>query len=75
VLDGGSLYIHQWRGVASQITVIPLNMALMACELLTCCKDLLSFIEAHNMGGDWCQDNYPTIQKAKKMIRRAEEGM
>ena len=72
VLDCGSLYIHQWQGIASRTTVVPLNMALMACELLTCCKSLLSFIEAHNMGGDWCQDNYPSIQKARETVRQAE---
>ena len=57
--DTGSLYIHEWQGVGSKTTVIPLEMAKAACELVQTCQGLLAFIEAHNMGGDWCQDNYP----------------
>lgn len=74
VLDGGSLYVHKWMGVASSTTVVPLSMALMSCELLTCCKELLAFIKAHDMGGAWCQESYPAIRNAKGIVRKAEAG-
>ena len=74
VEDCGTLYIHIWRGVASQTVVVPLQMAMMACELLQCCKSLLEFIKAHDMGGDWCQDNYPTIVNARATIAKAEDA-
>ena len=74
VLDSGSLHIHKWMGIASKTTVVPLNMALMVCELLTCCKDLLAFIKAHDMDGAWDQEQYPTIRKARETVRRAEDG-
>ena len=72
--DAGSLYIQQTYRQRTETAVVPLNMALVACELLQTCKDLLAFIKTHDMGGDWCQDNYPAIQKARRVIRRAEDG-
>ena len=74
VLDCGSLYIHKWMGMASKTTVVPLSMALMACELLTNCKELLAFIKAHDMDGRWDQDQYPTIRKARETVSKAEDG-
>ena len=72
--DAGSLYVNEDRGVTRRTSVVPLHLAVMSCELLQSCKVLLSFIEAHNMGGDWCQDNYPAIREARAIIRQAENG-
>lgn len=73
-VDAGTVYIHKVQGIASKTTVVPLTMALMACELLICCKNLLSFIEAHDMDGRWDQEQYPTIRKAREIVKNAEDG-
>lgn len=74
VLDCGSLYIHKWMGVASKTTVVPLNMALMACELLSTCKELLDFIDIHELACVYCFDKYPTLRKAREVVKNAEDG-
>ena len=32
------------------------------------------FIKACDMGGDWCQSNYPVIIEAKAAIKEATDG-
>jgi predicted ATPase len=40
--------------------------------LLAACKGLLDFIQTFNIGGEWCQDNYPAIKAARAVIAQAE---
>lgn len=54
-------------------SVAPCNKPLIkaAPDLLDACKGLLDFIRSFDMGGDWCQDNYPAIKAAQAAIAKA----
>lgn len=39
--------------------------------LAKACTGLLRFLKSCDMGGDWCQDNYPAVKAARAAIKEA----
>lgn len=35
-------------------------------------RELLGFIKRFDLGGDWCQDNYPAIKNARAVLLSLE---
>lgn len=57
---------------ASDEAIANASLITVAPELLAVCQGLLEFIKTFDMGGDWCQDNYPAIKAARAAIAKAQ---
>jgi hypothetical protein len=71
IVDENGVYVARvnhklanWRELSLLFAAAP--------DLLAACKGLLDFIQTFNIGGEWCQDNYPAIKAAHAVIAQAE---
>jgi len=68
VCQGNAAHIHD--ALTGGTVTMPVTLMLMAPDLYQAVQDLLAFIKANDMGGDWCQENYPAIRRAKEVLGR-----
>lgn len=68
----GDRYGDISRNVPVEEAKANIKLIVSVHYLLAACKGLLQFIKTFDMGGDWCQRNYPAIKAANAAIAQAE---
>lgn len=65
---GNSLTVTD--NVIGRQVAMPVTLALIAPDLYQSCRELLGFIKAHDMDGQWNLDAYHTISHAQEVLAR-----
>lgn len=60
-------------GIAAHDADANARLIAAAPDLLAACKGLLQFIKTFNVGGDWCQRNYPAVKAACAAIAKVKD--